>query len=267
MIRRSFLKGAAAMPFGTSRAQGFNNPVTQLFQAGGTILDHNGLRIYSPKPGAGNLVLSDAAAAYSDRYGNQILTGLTIYQFGLPGVWRATNISDISTTPAITAYESSGGIEGNWVHGPSLTLNTDASVAQIINGAFASRGGSASNPSVIITDTWTVVTPPVNWSAIDQGIRYKLSPDNSVRFQVAATIGAGAAAGTITLANLVAPYVPANPFRGCAPGIFLNGAPANNAWDSRLTVSTGGVVNMAGFPGGGVGGVTEIEGQWDFPLD
>ncbi|WP_300611419.1 hypothetical protein, partial [Trebonia sp.] len=73
--------------------------------------------------------------------------------------------------------------------------------------------------------------------------------------------------GTVTLFTLPSGYVPTYQFRGCAPGIFTG----NSSWESgivntRFQVTTGGVVEFLGFPGY-TDGLTEIDGQWDVPLD
>jgi hypothetical protein len=94
MLRRAFLQGAAVMPFGTSRGQGFNNPVLSSFAAGNVTLTKNGLVVYSGTPGANNVLYSVAPAGYTDKYGNVILLGETDYYKAGAVYWAAETISN-----------------------------------------------------------------------------------------------------------------------------------------------------------------------------
>src|ERR1700685_3918734 len=67
------------MSFGQSRGQGFNNPgeivATTVIVEGAK----GGIFIYSPSPGAGNLIGSWTAQAGTDAYGNSYPQGLAIF--------------------------------------------------------------------------------------------------------------------------------------------------------------------------------------------
>jgi hypothetical protein len=74
------------MPFGTSRAQGFGNPVATSFAAGTVRINLSGLFVYSGPPAAGNLVFSLAWLAGTDRYGNPYPSGLNVGLYANPRV-------------------------------------------------------------------------------------------------------------------------------------------------------------------------------------
>lgn len=223
----------------------------------------SGVFVYSGKPAFGNLIASMDANTTFDGKGNPVLPGIVAYTV-VGGTTFAQEMQGAGTTVGI--YPP-GGPWTTFVN--ALQWNVSVGGADLsINIPFTATAGTSAIRTIITTDQWTTVNPPANWTALGAGIRYKLNPDNSVRFQVSAQIGAAAAPGTITLATLAAPYVPQNQFRGCAPGVFVNGAIANTTFDTRFQVTIAGQYQFLGFPGGAGGaGLTEIDGQWDVPLD
>src|SRR5215467_1922803 len=83
MTRRSLLAGLAAAPAIRRRRKGRNAmpwgnnifPLLIVTSGGG----FTGLFVYSPGPGANNLIASTAAQAGTDPYGNHYLAGETTY--------------------------------------------------------------------------------------------------------------------------------------------------------------------------------------------
>lgn len=65
-------------PWGIT-GEGFPGVIAQLFEAGDTIINQNGLFIYSAAPAAGDLVFSLAATAGTDPFGNAYLGGAAAY--------------------------------------------------------------------------------------------------------------------------------------------------------------------------------------------
>jgi len=259
MLRRMFLKGAAGMPFGTSRAQGFNNQAVSIFEAGNTIISKLGYFEYSGTPTAGNLIYSNAPSSGTDRFGNHYLGGGWAQYF-------AGQAIALQNPGAFQQYI--GSLAGGWIPTASQIAFQASPRLIDLSGTIVATTGTAANPTIITTDNPVTVAPPANWTAIGAGIRYWMNIDNSVRFQISAQIAAGAVAGTINIVTLTGSYAPSKAFRGCAPGVFANGAPNNATFNSRFECTAAGDVHILGFPGGAApGGVTEIDGQWDIPLN
>src|SRR5271165_675153 len=68
------------MAVGNQGQIGFLNQIVAALQAGNTIINANGLFVYSPSPGPGNLVVSAAGVAGTDNYGNAYPVGLGVAQ-------------------------------------------------------------------------------------------------------------------------------------------------------------------------------------------
>lgn len=128
-----------------------------------------------------------------------------------------------------------------------------------------------SSPTTV--ETWQVISSlPTGWTAQNTGVRYKRIPGNQVRIQASAAIGVGAATGTINLFTLPSGYIPANQQRFGGFSYFTNAqttvASINSLLNMRFQVTSAGAVQFLAFPGGASGsGITEIDGQWDIPLD
>lgn len=226
---------------------------------------------YSPAAGLGNLIASIAPLNGTDAAGNAGLAGTANYTKLGPGVYMAIQTFGGEITWLTAATEA-----GPWTSQGALAFN-GTGFGLTVNAPYVDFGPSspilgelvAVQPGTTYTaETWhTISSLPTGWTALGAGVRYRLLTDNSVRIQVSAAVGATAASGTVALFTLPAGYVPANQFRGCAPGTFANGTPSATCYNSRFQVTTGGAVQILGFPGGAPGGLTEIDGQWDVPLD
>lgn len=157
------------MPFGTSRAQGFNNPVTQFFEAGNTvIMNRAGVFIYDGKPAFGNLIETlGIITQNTDRYGNLYFTGDTTYAStgGTGRIAKQENgnktqvftaasaagpytlIGDITWTPTGDLFIEGGGATGGITLSPiggshMVTVQGDMTVGDIFSnsGGFAALG-------------------------------------------------------------------------------------------------------------------------------
>lgn len=270
---------------GNPYPQGLN--VSQGTLAGSTFkgtdfeINPAGAFFYSGTPAAGNLVASVSRTQGTDAHGNAYLTGIVSYG---PDTFSGTGFIATQIWQGDISWYHAATEAGPWTaeaiagwNDAGLLLQTASSPVEI-----EALGSSVNIPSPLFqalvalqpgttatSETWhTVSSLPAGWTATGAGVRYRLMPDNSVRIQVSASIGPTAASGTVNIVTLGTGYVPSNPFRGCAPGIFTG----NTAWqtgivNSRLQVTTGGVVQFLNFPGGSSTGITEVDGQWDVPLD
>jgi hypothetical protein len=107
------------MPFGTSRAQGFNSAPVSVFEAGDTIINRFGMFTYSGTPGAGNLVSSvGVKAAGTDKYGNAYLPGNTTYT-----ITTGVGFAHQETAAGTNTLYSLAGLSGPWAPGGTSIVN------------------------------------------------------------------------------------------------------------------------------------------------
>lgn len=229
---------------------GWNNQVVTVVIVAGTAAGKSGVYVYSPTPGEGNLIASISPGYGTDTFGNQIQEGVTVYS---PSGSAIVEMLYNSALGLPVVFFANGTAEGVFY----LT-----SAGQMVLAEAPLLAANPANEDV--AETWHAVTPPSNWTASGPGIRYRMMPDNTVRFQITANISGSAASGTITLVTLPPAYRPAYQFDGCAPSVDWNGA-AGALPD--FEVLTTGVVQILGFPGGGGTGCDIIAGCWDIPLD
>ena len=149
------------MPFGTSRGQGFNNPVLANFAAGNFRIDSNGLRVYNGVPAANNLLLSvNGASSYTDNFGNIVLPYLTLYLTG--AVYYAVNFAGIPPNiGAIQQYQSTSQSAGWGAVIAAIELSSTA--ITILNQILQVNAGM----SMAGSSTNVVVQPTVSQTALE----------------------------------------------------------------------------------------------------
>lgn len=187
MLRRQILKmilgGVDVVGFGQAKTQGFNNPVIKNFAAGNVRITPNGLFIYAGTPGTGNLIVSAAAFASTDKFGNAYPAGLN------------TTILNL-----FAAIFTSGAV-----------LESAGTGVQLLNGPLSSQAGNPANPTVIKTDVWQNLGTPAGTNCTIAEARYTLTPEQEVLIDVSMiALAGGSTAGTYTFPNTMpAGYVPA----------------------------------------------------------
>jgi hypothetical protein len=269
MIRRALLKGLIGMPFGTSRGQGFNNPVATSFAAGNTIISKRGVFIYNGSPAAGNLSESHTGSSSSgtDRYGNLYLGGDTTYLFsgGIytaqqrigasltvytaateAGPWAAVAVlSDLGATGTWTIKNDIGGasavaliVANGWLQLVGADLDT-WNIAEALNEAIVSGPVNASTPgtSFPAAEHWhtpgALLNGWINTAGFTPfGYMFVQSPRNTVFIR--GTISATAATSS-TFFQLGAGYIPATE-NGYGVGA-TGGVPAGDTPNLRCDTS------------------------------
>lgn len=164
--------------------------VIQLF-AGNTIINPNGIFVYSSAPAAGNLIASNAPLSGTDAFGNHYLQGDSAYGSGF-----ATSLNG----GFVTLY--SGSLSGGWTSQATLTLSSGVlflTAASGINLADATVVGSTLEVQGVLTADSNVVvsgTLSVGGSTSTQGPSNNSTSTNGLtNGQIAGTSGA-ASAGT-----------------------------------------------------------------------
>jgi hypothetical protein len=100
-------------PFGNALPSTAGVAGTGTFQAGNTIINANGIFIYSAAPAAGNLIVSDAAAAGTDAFGNVYVQGQAIY----------TRPGDGNTYVQTSGIVPGTSVTGLWVQNQTSPVN------------------------------------------------------------------------------------------------------------------------------------------------
>jgi hypothetical protein len=135
----------------------------------------NGLFVYSPTAGLGNLIASVTGEAGTDGYGNTVLQGVTTYIPGVPTTATAL-LGGISLAQAANP-------EGSFVDG-LFSLIYNGGAMELDGAPFHSTAGTITLPTIITTDTWHPVTPDTGWTTPFGGsaaLSYTLGPDQTVR--------------------------------------------------------------------------------------
>lgn len=182
-----------------------------------------GVFVYSPAPGAGNLIASISANPGTDPYGNRFLAGVASYQgtaasavqggvvslYSLVGgVWLP--YAALTADGTLATFQPSGGAgsaNGTQLlsNGGAVALAVTPAGAAVTGGPFTSVAGTSGSPTVIETDTWNALTLQNGWAASGGNVRYRLMPDNTV--WVLGQLNPAALTST-TFATMVAPYIP-----------------------------------------------------------
>jgi hypothetical protein len=187
----------------------------------------NGLFTYSGAPGPGDLIASIVGPGTADDpFGNACLPGFVTYGsaddgsyaqllqtalilhlggdfagggIALPGSAEIELSSGLATALDSAALLLMQSASASSATGPVVTVATP--------GAFRSSGGTAANPSLLITDAWHTLGTLAGYG-IQQG-RYRLTESNEVEIDIDVTAG-GANAASVTFATaLPAQYRPA----------------------------------------------------------
>jgi hypothetical protein len=250
------------------------------------IQNSNGSFYYNGTPAAGNLSASISPFIGDDGFGNYVLPGFTNYINQGGGGYVAANI--VAGTQTYYYGANMVSVTNPWNELGNITaFNGSPNIMQIAPGpnlgdyigmagpVKVSGGWHYSGPitayepgsgSPGTDETWHTASPVITgWSF--NVCRYRYRSDDTVDIQVGATIASTAVSGTATLFTLPAGYHPIINYKGTAPGIFVTGTIADGMLDTRFQVTTAGVVEFLGFPGGTGPGLTEINGYWTVPLD
>src|SRR5271165_4192218 len=172
------------MAFGNQSQIGFLNQIVAALQACNTIINKNGIFVYSPTPGPNNLVVSitpTSGGATFDGFGNRVIPGITSYVFGF-GVWFALQHSGINlvwkiggatqsvayTTTGIIGEEGFGGtffvsiqpalfITGNSsVAGGTVYLGPSGDVTGATDAVAINNFLTAGTSVVLMAGTWYI---------------------------------------------------------------------------------------------------------------
>jgi hypothetical protein len=128
------------------------------------------------------------------------------------------------------------------------TLNTE------VTGPFNSTGGTASNPTLITTDSWNAMTLSSPFSAGTPAPEYRLYPDNTVHLKGQVSLIANAAAFS-AFQQLPAGYIPAEIQHFTTPntlsgfGLGDTSVEVNTVGNCQTTVAgvTGNVIYLDGI--------------------
>jgi hypothetical protein len=134
----------------------------------------SGVFVYSPKPGAGNLVASISAAAGLDPYGNSVSPGFTVYS---GGTFAQLN------SGALEMGDAAAGVFLS-IFGSVLSLAAAyGSPSFAVTIPVTATAGTAANPTVITTDSWNAAALLNGWANAGGGLyeaQYRLCADNTV---------------------------------------------------------------------------------------
>lgn len=194
----NFVTGVSGWYIGQDGSAQFNNIIIRGGQViGGTELDYNGT------PAAGNLVYSRSQAGGTDSFGNVYLGGVVEYQKVSSVQWSAIQIQNNNVTwYTATSYAGpwtqqaqintgSGGLE--IVSNSTLTL--DGVTGTTLQGQVTATGGTPANPTLITTDSGTLITLDAGWT-VPSGYfspAYILLPDGHIGLA-----GCAGQSGTVT---------------------------------------------------------------------
>jgi hypothetical protein len=201
------------MPFGSSRGQGFNNPVATSFAAGNVRINLKGLFIYSGTPATGNLFLSVAWLAGTDKYGNAFQSGLTLYlgsaflqmsvnpTIGAPTMEMATGAASESDQATIYTLVINKGLPNElistYILGPASTLSNEQVLIQLVSAA---ANLSQIAQAVLYMGAGGVFTPIAFWNI--NGFRI-INPVDGNTYTVGRAVTK--TAGTVTVNSAVTP--------------------------------------------------------------
>ena len=167
------------------------------------IINGSGAFYYSGTPAAGNLAVSlvPGTANVTDPFGNVALPGLTSYEGFGPGD-VALNVQ----AGIIQWLEWSG---SSWAIGTGLDWTPVNGFTELVNSPFRSLDGTASNPTLIITDSWNKPSSlSGGWAPGRPAFQYRLTPERQLH--VAGLIDSAAMTGPAFFALPSPAYCPAS---------------------------------------------------------
>lgn len=271
---------------------GWQNIFAVVLQAGNTIIDNFGAKIYNGPPGPNELLASIADQSIDSISGTEVLTGVWVYK--TPNNGTAIGLA-ISGTEYMLAFESSPGVfgpivlydssTGNVTYGSSfntilefpsngslqITRNTGGTSQLNVDGSnnLVNQNGYFTVPNPVtpsVSESWH----SVNLATVTIGggggtptgrLRYRLRENNKVEIDCNISFTATTALASTNLFTLPSQYFPAN---GINWPIRLFVTPASNV-NSSLTggVTTAGVVFANNVPVG----TSIIAFDQEYPLD
>jgi hypothetical protein len=167
------------------------------------VINGSGAFFYRGTPAAGNLAVSlvPGTSSVTDPFGNIAEPGLTSYEgFGSGDV--ALNVQ----AGIIQWLEWSG---SSWAIGAGLDWVPVNGFTELVNSPFRSLGGTASNPTLIITDSWNKPSSlSGGWTPGSPGFQYRLTPERQLH--VAGLINSSAMTGAAFFTLPSPDYIPAN---------------------------------------------------------
>ena len=204
-------------------------------RAGNTIINQNGEFIYDGTPGVGNLSASSVPGTTTvlDPFGNVALPGDTVYQTPI-----ALDSAAMSMQQGIIIWYSWNG--AGWGVGPSIDWALPNGFIEFLGAPLRSLDGTASSPTLIITDSWNSLGSLTGYT-VNSG-RYRLTTWGSYEIDVNVTsLGANAANTTFSIP------LPAGYSGGSSTAYPLTANYVLAAGDAhpRLIVTSGGAVTVA----------------------
>lgn len=193
-----------------------------------------GLFVYSPKPGAGNLVASIAAAAGTDPYGNSYLAGVVSY--GASGLYTQALAGALNFAPALFSSNV-------------VQLSSDAFGELVLNSPNPTAGQSPSlftvAPGTNTEESWHSMNLVNGWANrggtfVTAQYRRVASPPNDVR--IIGDVSGGTITNGTILATLPVGYQPAS-----AQSVGVQGAlgtTAHSALDPVIEAETNGQLKL-----------------------
>lgn len=185
--------------------------------------------IYTGTPAFGNPPIMWMTNSTTDPFGNALIQkGIGVQTAA--GKWAILNggslflgtigqpfangaLVDESSTGVLELLSGISAVIGDFNSSVQLLSNAAngglGGLVQVLNAALSSTAGTASNPSVITTDTWHAMTLLNSWANVAgfATARYRMTPTNGV--EVIAAISAAAATAS-TFFTLPAAYRPAS---------------------------------------------------------
>lgn len=216
------------------------------------IINSDGAFYYSGTPAAGNLIASNAPAAGTDTFGNVYNAGVQSYIPGIGAAGLAAGKLNLYQWTG-SAWSAYGGLVAD---GTALDVNnTNGGGVKIPNGPFTSTGGTTASPTIVTTDSGTLVSSfGTGWAASGSavnGVWFLLLPDGMVYCAIDVKTSSATPGGTIC--TIPAAYVPNTNITG---GHVNNpGTPANGSFSvtanssANLTISVPGSVSGVRYAG------------------
>ena len=199
-----------------------------------TIPGYSGLFIYGGAPGPGTLIMSIAAAAGTDPYGNAYPAGIGLFGSTDQLVWPASGTG-------LTLYQTAllAGMASYLVLGGNNGTNGQSSLWIRQDGVILAQNPAAGGgPEVVHT-----LAAGSGWAGT---LSYWKTPDNKVALSATLT-APGGAVNNVPIFTLGPPYRPAGTHTVPAPASALNGAATG---DGRVTLDATGVIQSNGIAAG-----------------
>lgn len=206
------------------------------------------LLVYSPTPGAGNLISSISARAFTDPYGNAVLRGVVDYFKGVTAI-------AVQMDAGAVFWWTAGTLAGPWTAASEIVTNLAGTTLTVTSTLLSITGGvktlTGVNPNTNAAETWHSMSLLNSWAnvagfAVAQ-YRFVAAPLNTVEIIGAINAAAATSATFFTLPGL---YSPASKQPVCSMGANASVPAGLSPWiqcdaSGNLSVQNTGAVPAA----------------------